>query len=97
MATLLLPTISIPPWDSWDTETADQFHGSDFVRERGSTRTIIGKQRQYFGFSVASECTNKLFARQIWILAFAFFDSATTICKYKNGHFLSLSAYQGNS
>jgi hypothetical protein len=48
MATLLLPTIPIPQWDSWDTETANQFHGSDFVRERGSTRTIIGKQRQCF-------------------------------------------------
>ena len=25
MATLLLPTIPIPPWDSWDTETYQSF------------------------------------------------------------------------
>ncbi len=38
-----------------------------------------------------------LFARQIRILTFAFFDFATTICKYKNNsHFVSLSAYRGN-
>ncbi len=30
---------------------------------------------------LASACANKLFARQIWILAFAFFDSANTIYK----------------
>jgi hypothetical protein len=30
---------------------------------------------------LASACANKLFARQIWILAFAFFDSANTICQ----------------
>ncbi len=45
---------------------------------------------------LASACANKLFARQIRILAFAFFDSANTICKYKNGNFVSLSAYRGN-
>jgi hypothetical protein len=45
---------------------------------------------------LVSACANILFARQIWILAFAFFDSANMICKYKNGHYVSLSAYRGN-
>ena len=53
---------------------ADQFHGSDFVRERGSTRTIIGKQRQYFGFFLASACANKLFGRQIRILEWSYLE-----------------------
>jgi hypothetical protein len=44
---------------------------------------------------LVSACAIKLFARQIWILAFAFFDSANTICKYKNAHFVRLSAYRG--
>ncbi len=45
---------------------------------------------------LASACANKLFARQIQILACAFFDSTNTICKHKNGHFVGLSAYRGN-
>jgi hypothetical protein len=52
---------------------ADQFHGSDFVQERGSMHTIIGKQRQYFGifFSV---CMHK---QIIWET-----DTDTCICVF---------------
>jgi hypothetical protein len=57
---------------------------------------LLGEQWQYFGIFFSVSCANKLFARQIRILACAFFNSTNMICKYKNGHFVSLSAYQGN-
>jgi hypothetical protein len=59
---------------------------------------LLGKQWQYFSIFFSVCMCKQIICEtdMVRILAFAFFNSANTIGKYKNVHFVSLSAYRGN-
>jgi hypothetical protein len=57
---------------------------------------LLGKQWQYFGIFFSICMCKHIICKTDMDTRICVFDSANTICKYKNGHFVSLSAYRGN-